>query len=261
MCKFNFNIDTNIDNTEILAKQKFHSKSQKEAHKEFCIDQYFVDMGLSSKNLWMKYNIGVDPKKLNDVTDYFGNVFAWGEIKPNKNFYGWKSYKHCKYNKHDKYRTITKYCFNSNLGLNGFKDQIAILDKKDDAAYMNNPFKNFDINIQTPSHNDAHELLRNSIIEPIKNYNGILGLDGCILTSKINGNQLFFPYILVRNTNDEYNVQTVSTLGWYMLSNLESYSKTLYNEILRVDREYNTNIDAVDRNNGIAVRAIMKRYK
>jgi len=53
---------------------------------------------------------------------------------------------------------------------------------------MNNPFKNFDINIQTPSHNDAHELLRNSIIEPIKNYNGILGLDGCILTSKINGN-------------------------------------------------------------------------
>jgi len=46
-----------------------------------------------------------------------------------------------------------------------------------------------------------------------------------------------------------------------MLSNLESYSKTLYNEILRVDREYNTNIDAVDRNNGIAVRAIMKRYK
>jgi hypothetical protein len=53
---------------------------------------------------------------------------------------------------------------------------------------MNNPFKNFEINIQTPTHNDTRELLRNSLIEPIKNYNNVQGLNGCVFTSKINGN-------------------------------------------------------------------------
>jgi len=51
-----------------------------------------VDFNLPSGTLWYKYNIGVDPKKLDIPEDWVGNHYAWGELKE-KEIYTLNNYK------------------------------------------------------------------------------------------------------------------------------------------------------------------------
>ena len=85
----------------------------------------FVDLGLPSGTLWATCNIGAD------AAEGFGDFFAWGETEP-KELYDWKSYKYGIFFQ-ERYE-LNKYCTDSVYGLNGFVDNLTLLESADDAA-------------------------------------------------------------------------------------------------------------------------------
>ena len=85
----------------------------------------FVDLGLSVK--WAEYNVGADKPE-----DY-GDYFAWGETgDEKKDEYWWTNYKYC----NGTPISLTKYCYDSRYGLNGFADNKSALDPDDDVAHV-----------------------------------------------------------------------------------------------------------------------------
>ena len=83
----------------------------------------WVDLGLPSGLLWAKRNVGATSP------EDFGHYFAWGETSP-KQAYSWYTYRYCNgYN-----NLLTKYCFDSEFGDNGFTDTLTRLQPQDDAA-------------------------------------------------------------------------------------------------------------------------------
>ena len=84
-----------------------------------------VDLGLSVK--WASFNLGAF------APEEYGDYFAWGETEP-KEDYSWSTYKWCM---NGSYSQLTKYCYNSSYGYNGFTDNKYTLDPEDDAAAVN----------------------------------------------------------------------------------------------------------------------------
>jgi hypothetical protein len=127
---------------------------------------------LPSGKLWCGYNLGVNIFKLDNAKDWFGNLYAWGELEP-KNEYTHTNYR---FTSEDFFR-YTKYTW---------LDKKDKLEHQDDAAYVNNLKEKFDVEV--PSLADARELIKNTtqIIE--KNYNDIDGLNVMIFKSKYNDN-------------------------------------------------------------------------
>ena len=101
-----------------------------------------VNLGLPSGTLWCKYNLGVNPSKLSKPEDWYGKYYAWGETKQNKS--SWNNYKFGK-----KYDNLTKYCNNSDFGLNSFTDNLTELLPEDDVAYQFKKCHNFKFHIST----------------------------------------------------------------------------------------------------------------
>ncbi len=85
-----------------------------------------VDLGLPSGLLWATCNVGASKPYEH------GDYFAWGETVP-KSYYDWDTYKWCK----GSHSALTKYCYDSPLGYNGFTDGKTVLDAEDDAATVN----------------------------------------------------------------------------------------------------------------------------
>ena len=154
-----------------------------------------VDLGLPSKTLWCKYNLGATCEPNNNKS-WFGDYYAWGELEPNKKKYDWDHYKF--YNGPDTKAVkdinpeyyITKY---------GMTDKLEALQLEDDAAYQFKKCHNYKFHIPTKA--QAKELLDNVKIIYIKdvskdpeyeNAQGYTG-SGWFLISKINGNYIFFP--------------------------------------------------------------------
>ena len=81
----------------------------------------YIDLGLSVK--WATCNVGAT------TPEQYGDYFAWGEVKP-KSYYDWGNYNYCIGTE----STLTKYCFDSEYGKNGFTDDKLVLDASDDAA-------------------------------------------------------------------------------------------------------------------------------
>ena len=174
-----------------------------------------VDLGLSSGTLWCKYNLDVDPTKLLTPGDWYGNYYAWGELEPNKTnedgeiYFDWDNYKFRNYNK------LTKYCNNSEYGLNGFIDNLTQLLPEDDAAYQNKKLHNFKFHI--PTKEQCEELIKYTISYWVKNYDpskiehnseddgGIQRLNGRVFVGK-NGNQMFIPAAGYHSGSDIYDV-------------------------------------------------------
>ena len=162
-----------------------------------------VDLGLPSKTLWCKYNLGVDSAQLYKAEDWYGDYYAWGELEPNKSEPYWDNYKFGNYNK------LSKYCNNSKFGLNGFNDNLIQLLPEDDAAYQNKKFYNFKFHI--PTKDQCEELLKYTNNYNVNNYDpnklkhnpkddgGIQGLNGWVFEGK-NGNQMFIPISGYRST-------------------------------------------------------------
>lgn len=121
-----------------------------------------IDLGLPSGTLWANMNVGAASE-----TDP-GLYFQWGDpvghAKDSGYNFSKKSYKK---------KGLWSLCEN--------------LDPENDAAhiYMGDSW-------QMPNENHIHELRRNCVVSFAENYNES-GVNGYILTSRINGNSIFFP--------------------------------------------------------------------
>lgn len=157
----------------------------------------YVDLGLSVK--WADRNIGARSP------EHFGDYFAWGETEPKSNY----SISNYKWNNGDE-TDFTKYCINSIYGYNGFTDDKTILDKEDDAAYINWGDK-----WRMPTQIELVELIYNCKWEWTTSNN----VNGYLVTG-LNGNSIFLPAAgrLTRN-----NLIDAGTCGRYWLSNLTEY--------------------------------------
>ncbi|MGM9817463.1 MAG: hypothetical protein ACI30B_00580 [Paludibacteraceae bacterium] len=127
-----------------------------------------VDLGLSVK--WATCNVGASRP------EEYGNYYAWGEVEP-KDVYDWSTYKWCNgaYN-------MTKYCTDSNYGI---IDNKTVLEKEDDAAAVN-----MGGSWRMPTKAEQDELLT----ECTWTRTTLNEVGGIEITSKINGNSIFWPY-------------------------------------------------------------------
>lgn len=135
------------------------------------VDKDWVDLDLPSGLLWATRNVGAS-----FPNEGYGYLFAWGETT-RKEVYDWSTYRYCN---GDLYQ-LTKYCYNSEYGYNGFTDNLTILQSGDDAATAN-------YGGRTPTIEEWQELVNNSTIyETVQN--GVRGL----LFIGTNDNSLFLP--------------------------------------------------------------------
>lgn len=128
----------------------------------------FIDLGLPSGTLWAEANLGAATK-----ADY-GNYYAWGETTT-KDVYSWATY-----NYGDSTQDVTKY---------NDKDKKTTLEADDDAAT-----KSWGDPCRMPTITEFDELLENcsNTWTTFKNSDGE-DIEGNLLTSKLNGNTIFFP--------------------------------------------------------------------
>ena len=134
----------------------------------------YVDLGLPSGLKWAKCNVGAEKE-----TDY-GFYFQWGDIEDRTDAEcSWTTYKHCngtetsltKYNIMSEYETV---------------DNKITLDPEDDAAkaHMGGDWR-------MPTDDDFQELLDNTTIEWVDNYNGS-GVNGMKFISKTDTTKYIF---------------------------------------------------------------------
>ena len=141
----------------------------------------FVDLGLPSKLLWAETNIGAEKEY------EAGSYFCWGETDPTpKDFYELPTYKYATLR-----GDITKY---NNV------DKKTILDKEDDAAYVN-----WGTPCRMPTREEFKELLdncehdRERVMNPNTGYDDLYTIK---LTSKINGNVIYLPMSGFKHINE-----------------------------------------------------------
>lgn len=157
-------------------------------------DRAYVDLGLPSGTLWATCNIGAE-----NPEDY-GDYFAWGETVPygkedrsNANNYAttgnyiktnfdMSTYKYS----NGSTITLTKYCYDSDYGYNGFADGKRELDLSDDAAYVN-----WGAGWRMPSLTQFEELVNSEYTTT--EWTNVNGINGRLITSKKNGNSIFLP--------------------------------------------------------------------
>ena len=178
-----------------------HIKSKQVNHNDYTKEYLdlmkyeVVDLGLPSRTLWCRYNLGVNPTKLLTPEDWYGDYYAWGELKRNKPDFLWQNYK---------FGTgydLTKYCNDPESGLNGFTDNLTQLQPEDDIVYQNKKFYNYKFHI--PTKEEFEELIKYTNNYWVNNYDpnksihnhddgGIKWLNGYVFEGK-NGNQMFIP--------------------------------------------------------------------
>ena len=132
----------------------------------------YVDLGLPSGTLWATCNVGAD------TPEGYGDYFAWGETEP-KDEYSWANYKWCE----GTWNTMTKYCYNSQFGYNGFVDEKTELDPEDDAAYVN-----WGSSWLMPTFEQQQELIDNCT----STWTSLNGVFGYLFTGP-NGKTMFLP--------------------------------------------------------------------
>ena len=130
-----------------------------------------IDLGISVK--WASFDLGAS----SDLDE--GNKYAWGETSV-KSSYTWGTYKWCKGTD----ESLTKYCYDSFYGYNGFTDTLTILEKSDDAASVN-----LGGTWRMPTSLEIGELLDNCDVDWVNEgeYNKYVRF-----TSKINGKSIRF---------------------------------------------------------------------
>ena len=129
----------------------------------------YVDLGLPSNTLWATCNVGASSP------EEYGDFYAWGEVETkNETAYTDEGYRFHNGNESE----YSKY--NST-------DNKMTLDLEDDAANVV-----MGGNWHMPSKAQLLELSANTTTAWTNDYNGT-GVAGAILTSKNNGNSIFFP--------------------------------------------------------------------
>lgn len=214
----------------------------------------YVDLGLPSGTLWATCNIGAEKPE-----DY-GLYFAWGETKgytgdtSDGRSFDWASYKLC--NGSDS--KMTKYSRSTYhwdyLSLGTLPDQKTELDAEDDAATVN-----WGSEWQVPSSDQIEEVVNSSYTTTKRTTQN--GVNGLLITSKANGNTIFFPASGYRH--DSSLVKLGMACGFYWSRSLYPGEVSKYARIL----EWNVSLinqvlyeeihwDVSDRFYGLPVRAV-----
>ena len=161
---------------------------------------------------WAAFNLGASKP------EEYGDYYAWGETepyyepgyaqsipsiwKPGKEAgYLWASYKWCMGTDD----TMTKYCYDSSYGYNGFTDGKSDLDSEDDAAYVK-----LGDNWRIPTDVDWTELRQRCTWT----WTTLNGIPGRLVTAS-NGNSIFLPAAGERFDTSIYDV---GSLGHYWSS-------------------------------------------
>jgi uncharacterized protein YjdB len=147
----------------------------------------YVDLGLPSGTLWATMNVGANSP------EEYGDYFAWGETTQ-KDYYEWETYKCCQ----GDYNTLTKYCYQSDYGYNGYTDTLTELLPEDDAATVN-----WDSNWQMPSFDQIKELCNSEYTTT--EWTTQNGVNGLKITSKLNRNFIFLPAAGSWDQNSSWN--------------------------------------------------------
>lgn len=158
-----------------------------------------VDLGLPSGLLWATCNVGAD------TPEGYGDYFAWGETEP-KSYYYWSDRTPYKYCNGDR-KGLTKYCYASDFGDNGFTDDLTTLEPGDDAAVAN-----WGGNWRMPTKAEFEELKNNTTIT----WTQLNGVNGRLFTAT-NGNSLFLPAAGYREQN---TLKYDGSYGYYWSSSL-----------------------------------------
>ena len=190
----------------------------------------FIDLGLPSGLLWAETNIGAE-KPADD-----GNYYAWGETEPqSSNAYTWSSYKHA-----TSLSNLTKY--NSTDGK-------TVLDKEDDAAYVN-----WGSSCRMPTRDDFTELRESSNCTwtwTSQTTSDGSSINGYTVTSIKNGNSIFLPASGYRDYGSLYYH---GSYGFYWSSTLDSnYSCYAYYIFFNSSGHNQSNYN---RYNGYAIRPV-----
>lgn len=145
------------------------------------LKEQFVNLGLPSGTWWAKANIGADCD--NYIESWYGDYFSWGDPESNKDEWGEANYKFT--GKMIKYNKI---------------DHLINLQPEDDQATQFIHIHNFNIHI--PTKEQCEELIKYCEIIPKHGYKALtfkslndlpIDLNGYIVKSKINGNEIFIP--------------------------------------------------------------------
>lgn len=214
---------------EVLEEyEKFIAKGVRFKVEEVIQSKYeYVDMGLSVK--WATCNVGAT--KPEEV----GHYFAWGETRP-KSHYDWSTYKYC-FN--GSKRKITKYNIDPKYGNNKYIDNDTILNISDDAAYVN-----FGGSWRMPTKKEWLELKNNCTVT----YEWQKGL--LRLTSKVNGNSIFFTTGGLRGYK-----HSDPSFGCYWLADIYSH-KPYRAALIWFFRDYSFTYLYLDRCYGALIRPV-----
>ncbi len=187
----------------------------------------FIDLCLPSGTLWAETNVGA-----NTATDD-GNYYAWGEVEP-KSTYSWDNYKYGTENNITKYKS---------------KDGKTVLDKEDDAAYMN--WGSF---CRMPTNDEFDELLEtaNCTWEWTDPSDSSVGY--CTVTSKKNGKSIILPASGSRLDKDNCH----GSCGYYMSSTLDPYNDSEYYYLIFSKNTHESTIGR--RYPGCPVRPVAKKF-
>ena len=184
----------------------------------YLLEYDYVDLGLPSGLKWAKCNVGANSP------EEYGLYFAWGETT------GYTAD-----NVISKVHSFDDASYTAS-------DISTNLTLEQDAAHVN-----FGGRWRMPTKDEYQELLDNCNGVWTNNYNGT-GVKGCVFTSKVNGNSVFFPAAGYGYYSSIYNV---GSLGRYWSA---SYSSSGYANSLRF--EHDANITASNMINGCSVRAV-----
>ena len=135
-------------------------------------DHTYVDLGLPSGTLWATCNVGAIS------SEGYGDYFAWGEVETKEN-YVWNTYKYS----NGEYNRLTKYCACSELGDNGFVDDLTVLQPCDDPASTK-----WGSDWCMPTKEQWMELYNNTLCY-WTSQNDVVGMLFCAS----NGNKIFLP--------------------------------------------------------------------
>ena len=171
-----------------------------------------VDLGLSSGTLWCKYNLGVDPNKLNKPENWYGDYYAWGETSPKK-AYNWDTYEHG-YGPYSLYKYVNN-ADNAADDNDNKTDGHTVLLPEDDAAYQNIKIHNFKFHI--PTKKQLQELYEETDNEWVTSYQRVYGLNGYVFRK--NNQELFLP---AASYYDNSEIFLVGNEGYYWSSDLNT---------------------------------------
>lgn len=228
-------------------------------------DYYYVDLGLTSKTLWATTNIGAY------APGQAGDYYAWGETYyTSKKSFKWSSYKYS----NGSYNTLTKYCYLSSMGYNGYTDDKTQLLTIDDAA---KPYNSG--GWTTPTHEQFVELVNNCYWVWTNNYKST-GCSGYIVykakatydKGKLVANgktsspsyslydiHIFLPDAGERNdeTTDS-NINAGEGVGKYWTKNIDTSTQPYFARCITFYKDFIDTDDREERCMGLPIRPVIK---